>query len=377
MNKKGRTQRFLSGFFFVCALLVCCSFVHDAAASVATTSITISICGNSTVEGVEICDQGAANSNAYKTSIQERVCNTECSGWGPHCGDHVLNASYGEECDDGDNTAKDGCSPLCIIESTTGGGGGGAGPFIGGSPSSPNPTKIVVKGKAYPDADVHILKDGGVIGVVRADTNADFTFSTADITPGTATFGFWAEDKDKVKSVAFTVTLQVTASATTTISGVFLPPTISLQKRSVKKGEQLSAFGNTAPKVDVNVLVHSSEEVSGTTTSKDNGSWTMNIDTAALAEEEFHTAKAQFQMKESSGTILKSGFSSTASFYLGEKVAGKNAVAHDINGDGRINLVDFSILLYHWGTNNQSADLNSDGKVNLTDLSILLFYWTG
>jgi len=49
----------------------------------------------------------------------------------------------------------------------------------------------------------------------------------------------------------------------------------------------------------------------------------------------------------------------------------------DLNHDGRVNITDFSILLYYWGTNNACADQNHDGTVDLTDFSIMMFYWTG
>ena len=49
----------------------------------------------------------------------------------------------------------------------------------------------------------------------------------------------------------------------------------------------------------------------------------------------------------------------------------------DLNKDDRVNLIDFSILLYWWGRENPSADFNQDGLVNLTDFSIMLYYWTG
>ena len=42
-----------------------------------------------------------------------------------------------------------------------------------------------------------------------------------------------------------------------------------------------------------------------------------------------------------------------------------------------MNLVDFSIMLAHWGTKFPLADLNGNGTVDLPDLSILLFNWTG
>jgi hypothetical protein len=45
----------------------------------------------------------------------------------------------------------------------------------------------------------------------------------------------------------------------------------------------------------------------------------------------------------------------------------------DINGDGKIDFSDVSILIANWGNpKNQAADLNHDGVVDLKDLSILL-----
>lgn len=53
----------------------------------------------------------------------------------------------------------------------------------------------------------------------------------------------------------------------------------------------------------------------------------------------------------------------------------------DLNRDGRVNLVDFSILLFWWasdgGDSDPPADINLDGTVSLTDFSIMLFNWTG
>lgn len=52
----------------------------------------------------------------------------------------------------------------------------------------------------------------------------------------------------------------------------------------------------------------------------------------------------------------------------------------DINKDGSIDIVDFSILMYFWHQTNPSnpcADINKDGVVNLIDFSIMLYWWTG
>ncbi len=47
----------------------------------------------------------------------------------------------------------------------------------------------------------------------------------------------------------------------------------------------------------------------------------------------------------------------------------------DINGDGSVNVVDFSILLSKWNTSDSASDLNGDGIVNVVDFSILLSNW--
>ncbi|MEI8248888.1 MAG: dockerin type I domain-containing protein [Candidatus Taylorbacteria bacterium] len=61
---------------------------------------------------------------------------------------------------------------------------------------------------------------------------------------------------------------------------------------------------------------------------------------------------------------------------FGQVKAGNKA---DFNRDGKVNSIDFSILLYFWKTkspfSNPSVDINKDGKVNAVDFSILLYNW--
>jgi len=51
----------------------------------------------------------------------------------------------------------------------------------------------------------------------------------------------------------------------------------------------------------------------------------------------------------------------------------------DFNQDGKVNSVDFSILLFFWKTRppfaNPRVDINKDGKVDSVDFSILLYQW--
>lgn len=52
----------------------------------------------------------------------------------------------------------------------------------------------------------------------------------------------------------------------------------------------------------------------------------------------------------------------------------------DFNGDGRINIIDVSIMIYWYKKAVPAgffADLNQNGLVDMPDFSILVFYWTG
>lgn len=350
----------------------------------ATTSVIISVCGNGIVEPpLEVCDDGR-NTGTYSTSTAGRSCAPGCGSWGPYCGDGILQSQFGEQCD----TAADngvtgsGCSATCQIESVAPlpgpapAGSSGGGPYTPGSNNPPTETQVIVRGEAYPGANVNILEDGATIGVVQADSSANFYFSTTNVSPGVATFGFWAQDANGLKSIALTTTFTVTAGAVTTVSGVNLPPTITVNSRQINQGDTLVVSGESAPLVTIDTYVHSSGDIVISTTTDANGNWSVPVDTANLQNNALHTVEADFTTTGSTGGTERSTLSQTVSFFVGAGGAGKKYLA-DLNGDSKVNLEDFSILLYYWGTSSPIADLNSDGAVNLDDFSILLYYWTG
>ena len=265
--------------------------------------------------------------------------------------------------------------------STSGGGtsrGGASGDMYGYNPGSEDQdeTKVVMKGKSYPNVDVHILVDGVVVGIVRTDAKADFYFETNEVTPGVASFGFWSEDKSSLKSTLLTITFRVVSSAVSTISGIYISPTINMDKNSIKQGEAVRIYGQTVPETEVHVHIHSEEEFIEQTNSQESGDWELIFNTTPLSEE-FHTAKALFQVATTDGNIIKSGFSRSVSFHVGKIGGIVPCPEADLNHDTRVNLTDFSILLFHWGTDDICADQNQNGTVDLIDFSIMMYYWTG
>ena len=51
----------------------------------------------------------------------------------------------------------------------------------------------------------------------------------------------------------------------------------------------------------------------------------------------------------------------------------------DFNGDGRCDIVDFSILLYYYGRTGSAIaryDLSNNGRVDFYDVSVIMYYWS-
>lgn len=245
------------------------------------------------------------------------------------------------------------------------GNGGGGGGWI---PPTAYAT-AVFKGKAYPEAFVTILKDGRVAATFKVDATGYFSKSLTGLTAGIYTFGIWAEDRQGRKSLTLSYTISLIAGATTTMT-LFLTPTFELDKNQVEHGKDLGMAGQTFPLSNLNILVFSNG-LSRKTSADEEGDWSYKLDTTPLALG-LHASKTQSQTDEGE----QSPFSETKVFRVVEK--GKLICpGGDLNQDGKVNIIDFSIMLYWWNRSDPCADQNGDGIVNLIDFSILLYYWTG
>ena len=134
--------------------------------------------------------------------------------------------------------------------------------------------------------------------------------------------------------------------------------------------------GQAAPNATIQLYIDNSK-TPRTTTSNSSGQWSLNIDTGTLT-----IAEHSFRAKAVTGNpplTTESGFSNSLQLFVG--VEGRATSPTDLNRDGFVNLIDFSILIFWWQTNggdsNPPADINGNGNVGLEDFSILLFNWTG
>jgi hypothetical protein len=263
-------------------------------------------------------------------------------------------------------------------------GGGGAGPVAGGAgvaPYPPDTADVVFEGVAYYRNEITILKDGEVALTTFSNEKGGFSAVIAQIPKGIYTFGIKAKDSKNRESVLYSITITLRPQTKNTISGIFVPPTIEISSNKVNPGEILKVFGEATPNSTVELWVYPSEkgkvsesEIQKATTSCDAfGNWEIKFDTSKLSGEQIFSVKARAFFKPTEA----SDFSRVLEFGLGKAPQISLCARSDLNKDGKVNLVDFSILLYWWGSSNEIADINADSKVNLTDFSIMMYCWTG
>ena len=264
-----------------------------------------------------------------------------------------------------------------VATPSSGGGGGG-----GGSTSS-NVTGVFFSGYAFPLSKVVIMKDGVVVLETIAGGDAKFSVRLSNITSGTHNFSVYSTDIDGIKSKSFSFPITVRQDDSVTVSGIFIAPTIEVDKAEVKKGDDIKIFGQTTPESDVTIQVNSETQVFVETLSNDDGIYLYDFNTAPLEMGDHSTtSKTQLENGQSSG------YGNEMAFVVGTqnipKEPGDGSCRSDLNNDGRVNLVDFSVAAFWYNKSlsvemitKESDCLNKDGKINLVDFSIMAYYWTG
>ncbi|MBU0597773.1 dockerin type I repeat-containing protein [Patescibacteria group bacterium] len=249
-------------------------------------------------------------------------------------------------------------------------------------------TIIIFSGIAYPSSTVTISRDASVISVITTNSQAQFQVQ-ATVDPGTYTFTIVGIDSDGIEGKISNFTLTLSEGTTTTISGIFLGPTITIDNTSIGPGETTTLNGTTVPSSEVNVTLNYTAAAAAAgdphiavhiASADSNGRWLQLFNTDDLSVGSYD-ANAQAIEPENQSV---SETSKTVSFDVvtGEEEPDEcdGMVPGDLNCDGYVNLVDFSILLFYWNSTdpaNPRADINSDGLVEIIDFSIMLYYWTG
>ena len=285
----------------------------------------------------------------------------------------------------GGNEATEG--PTSGSGGSGGGGGGGSGRSSGvegggGFESTDGPYEsgdgqVTISGYAYPNAQVVVMVDGQIANSIRANSTGAYSVVVDAIARGAYTFGVYAEDASGARSSTFSTSFTVSGARASRLSNINITPSITVDPDPAEPGEMIELSGYTLPNATVSLELsrsNGSSQSQLTAVSDSSGRWRTTFDTTGLARDTYRVRAKAEQLEG-----RKTNFSEYEYFGIGQTA--DRPLSPDLNRDGSVNLIDFSILLFWWqsngGDSDPPADINQDGGVNLTDFSILLFNWTG
>ncbi len=251
-------------------------------------------------------------------------------------------------------------------------------------------TTLTVSGRAYPWSTVILLRGAVQVATTVAGPDAQFTITTQQA-EGNYNYTVYTTDSEGRRSSTFSFNVGLSEGTSTQIGGIFIPPTIAVDKKFVEWGESLPILGQGAPDSTVDIFVYSTPVMVQAQAGHD-GTYLYQFDTSAI-EVGDHSTKAKSKV----GTEVSS-LSQAATFKVvnpGELPVepeepeepeigdGSDCGRADLNCDARVNLVDFSIAAYWYQrvleatiVDREHNVLNGDGKIDLVDLSIIAYYWT-
>jgi hypothetical protein len=252
----------------------------------------------------------------------------------------------------------------------TGGSGSGSGS------NSPVGT-VTISGYSFPNAKITLLKDGWVVTSLVANSDGTFEILVNSLNLGNYQFSMYSEDKDGITSSPVIVNVSVYQPIGYSYQGVIIPPTIQTNTTTVGSGQTLSVYGYAAPGATVFIDVPGLRSM-GSAIADATGFYRFEVrDQLAAGVYNFRT-RAQIGTETSAyskpvavqyfkGTVPPS----TPPTQLGTCV--------DYNHDRRVNLIDFSILLFWYNKPDppKNIDCNSDNRIDIRDFSVLMYFWTG
>lgn len=222
-------------------------------------------------------------------------------------------------------------------------------------------------GYASPSALVYFLENGSVLGTQIANSSSVFDKTLSSLEPGIHLISIYGTDLGSRNTLTITFSINITSGTTTIVSGIILPPTISLANSQVKRPAELIANGMAVNNALVQVFIFGTGDNKTITQTVDaNGNWSANVNP------KLHLGNKQTY------SITLDGYGGQSEPSQGQNYGVQ--LSADLNVDNMVNLTDFSVLMYSYGTSsppNVVADINDNGPVDLVDFSVMMYYWTG
>lgn len=236
--------------------------------------------------------------------------------------------------------------------------------------SGVRPTTINFSGKAFPDAKVIIIDKDVLLETplkqdVVSGSDGKFYISFSGILQSQHLFGLAVKDKENRSSQTKFFNVD-TVSNSLTEKDILVSPTIDFINLAVTRGKNAVIIGYATPGNMVKIEIDG--KIKGETKAGEDGGYRFEINTGEL-EFGLHSGRVKQADKDDG---KESDFSLTRSFIVSRLLS----IVADFNGDGKIDIRDWSIFLSRWFSKNKEIqkviDLNSDGKIDIFDFSIFI-----
>lgn len=313
----------------------------------------------------------------------------------PGCGDGVVES--GESCDGVTLNAQTcttlgfsggalACAPTCIFDTSactisSGGAGGG-----GGASTKSAKSLVAFEGRTMPFGSITLLVDGAIVASTTANQLGQFTFSARNLPKGTYQFDLYATDSGGIQTATYSLRSAIAIKSVLKIEGIFLGPSITSDMLEVAHGKIITLSGYAVP--ESRTLITLRDQYGHTTfftaSSSSSGTYTYAVQTGVL-QRGYYSASAQSFMFNASSSPSR-----TIWIRIGDIDTPRTGIFStcpqrgDLNNDCKVNLTDFSILMFWFKQElhgefiqREKALLSGDGRADLVDFSIIFFNWTG
>lgn len=256
---------------------------------------------------------------------------------------------------------------------------GAAPPGGGGSSGSTTGATVVMSGWAFPGAKLTLLKDGAIATTLIANQDGSFQVTLNNLSFGLYQLSIYAEDPSGILSSPHTINLVANASQPYNFANIIIPPTIVASPTTVSIGQSYVVSGYAPAGSSVQVTIPTINTPLGTVVADNSGYYQLNL-TGNLPPG-LYGLRARATLN--GYTSLYSKPVLIISYLLGTvpipPPPAQLGVCVDYNKDRRVNLIDFSILLFWFGKQpvNPTIDCNQDRVIDIKDFSILMYFWTG
>lgn len=234
---------------------------------------------------------------------------------------------------------------------------------------------ITISGKTAPATFVYFIEDGIIKGTDYSDYQGNFAQIFLAQSPGDHIFDIYSIDSNDLNTSPMELNFYAPVSQVTSVSDFILSPSMQISSSTISQGDDLVASGSAIPGGQITIFTDTPLRTYSASAAA-SGLWDYTITNTS----DYIVGDYRIYGLVQDGYGVQSINSNSINFSVVSGSSGGGTqcgdITHgDLNCDGSINLIDFSMLMYYWGTNDVTTDINNDGLVNLTDFSILMYWW--